>query len=76
MTGLSCARQAVAKHHSTPEAPLTENVSNQTFACEFTHMYALGCYHDLWLCRSIRILFYCSGKPRPKCSYSNSKSPP
>ena len=27
MAGLSCARQAVAKHHNTPEAPLTENVS-------------------------------------------------
>ena len=27
MTGLSCARQAVAKHHNTPEAPLTENVT-------------------------------------------------
>ena len=25
-TGLLCARQAVAKHHSTPEAPLTEDV--------------------------------------------------
>ena len=33
MTGLSCARHAVAKHHSTPEAPLTEDVSIQTFAC-------------------------------------------
>jgi len=26
--GLLCARQAVAEHHSTPEAPLTEDVSN------------------------------------------------
>jgi len=26
--GLLCARQAVAEHHSTSEAPLTEDVSN------------------------------------------------
>lgn len=27
LIGLLCARQAVAKHHTTPEAPLTENVT-------------------------------------------------
>ena len=27
MAGLLCTRQAVAKHHSTPEAALTEDVS-------------------------------------------------
>ena len=74
-TGLLCARQAVAKHHSSPEAPLTEDVSITDFVqC---HMYKriLGYYHHLWLRWGTGILFYRPRKSRPKYSYSNSKSP-
>jgi len=40
--GLLCARQAVAKYHSTSEAPLTEDVSNWSFVMYYVAM-ALSC---------------------------------
>ena len=42
--GLLCARQAVAKYHSTPEAPLTEDVSLRS--CNVTCTSAT-CYRML-----------------------------
>ena len=49
--GLLCARQAVAKHHTTPESPLTEDVSSIMFMLITSSMVMiLGCHNHLWLC--------------------------
>ena len=60
MTGLSCARQAVAKHHSTPEAPLTEDVSMGDVYDVMDNCFLLGCYHHLWVCWGTGILVWTS----------------
>jgi len=49
LLGLTLTRKAVAAHYSTPEAPLTEDVSPIHVLMVQLALLATGCYYVMWM---------------------------